>query len=52
MIPPEGWDNAPRFSRKRREKTRGAWRFASPSVLLLALVLFPLPWLEIQCNTA
>jgi hypothetical protein len=25
-------------------------RFASPSCLLLALVLFPLPWVEIQCT--
>src|SRR5438105_367622 len=24
-------------------------RFASPSALLLALLLFPLPWVEIQC---
>ena len=27
------------------------WRFASPSMLLLALLLFPLPWIEIQCKS-
>lgn len=26
------------------------WRFASPSTLLLALLLFPLPWMQIQCT--
>lgn len=26
------------------------WRFASPSMLLFALLLFPLPWIEIQCD--
>jgi hypothetical protein len=25
------------------------WRFVSPSTLLFALILFPLPWIEIQC---
>lgn len=25
------------------------WRFASPTTLLFALLLFPLPWIEIQC---
>ena len=25
------------------------WRFASPTTLLFALILFPLPWVEIQC---
>ncbi len=25
------------------------WRFGSPSTLLFALLLFPLPWIEIQC---
>jgi hypothetical protein len=34
---------------------RSAWtwplrRFGSPAALLLALVLFPLPWVEVQCN--
>jgi hypothetical protein len=28
---------------------RYLWRFASPSTLLFALLLFPLPWVEIQC---
>jgi hypothetical protein len=28
---------------------RNPWRFAPPSTLLLALILFPLPWIEIQC---
>ena len=26
------------------------WRFASPSTLVLALLLFPLPWMQIQCT--
>lgn len=25
------------------------WRFTSPTTLLFALILFPLPWVEIQC---
>jgi len=25
------------------------WRFVSPTTLLFALILFPLPWIEIQC---
>jgi hypothetical protein len=25
------------------------WRYGSPSTLLFALLLFPLPWIEIQC---
>jgi hypothetical protein len=28
---------------------RDPWRFGSPSALLFALILFPLPWIEIQC---
>jgi hypothetical protein len=28
------------------------WRFGSPSCLLLAALLFPLPWLEVCCHTA
>jgi hypothetical protein len=28
---------------------RDPWRFASPSTVLFALILFPLPWIEIQC---
>jgi S1-C subfamily serine protease len=26
------------------------WRFPAPSTLLLALVLFPLPWIEVACE--
>jgi hypothetical protein len=28
------------------------WRFASPSTLILALLLFPLPWIEMHCSDA
>src|SRR5579859_4030305 len=26
------------------------WRFASPSTLIFALLLFPLPWIQLQCE--
>jgi hypothetical protein len=29
---------------------RGAWRAASPSAVLLGLMLFFLPWVEVRCN--
>jgi hypothetical protein len=29
---------------------RPFWRFASPSTLLLALMLFPMPWIEMRCS--
>jgi hypothetical protein len=32
-----------------RERLRGWRRYGSPACLLLTLLLFPLPWVEIQC---
>src|SRR5262249_31423782 len=32
------------------KRPRRFWRVASPSALLLALLVFPLPWVQIQCD--
>src|SRR5262245_1964153 len=32
------------------KRPRRFWRFASPSALLLALVVFPLPWVQVRCD--
>jgi hypothetical protein len=41
---------APRSQKVRRGAVRQLRRFGSPSCLLVALILFPLPWVEIQCT--
>jgi hypothetical protein len=38
------------WQRVRRRVGKQWRRFGSPSCLLLALILFPLPWVEIQCT--
>ena len=39
-----GWAPAP------RPRPSGFWRFLSPSFLVFAMILFPLPWVDIRCS--
>ena len=45
LVPPQVWRDV-----RHRAPLARLWRKGSPSMLLLALLLFPLPWVEIRCN--
>jgi hypothetical protein len=42
--------NQPGVPPKQTGKKWPYWRFVSPSTLLLALLMFPLPWIHLQCT--